>query len=376
MIMQTPQNLQKPKKEAPPEWLSLVTSFTMLPLDIELMMARKAVREKRADAIMRISFDGITNLFLVEYRATWNHRTFLAAIETAKRVVEEEKEEGDRLYPMIILPYLSDEHLLELASRGISGLDLCGNGVISVPGQWFIHRSGQPNRFHTPQALQNPYKGRASLVARTLLRQPRFRRLEDLYKEIERRDGALSLALVSRAVQRLEEELILMPEPGTRIRLVQPEKLLKRLQSESAPPRITHTWKGHVDLPTRELLPMLFQTAADKNISIAMTGIGSAAHYTNLSAGDISRIYADDIKPLLLSLPIKPGERFANLEIQIPHDPVVYFDTERDAQGVLWASPIQTYLEMMQHRDARLEDSADSLRKDILAALMHPEETR
>jgi hypothetical protein len=376
MIMQTPVNLQITKKEVPPEWLSVAASFTLLPLDIELMMAHKAVRERRADAIARISFDGITNIFLVEYRAAWNHRTFLAAVETVERSLTEGQEEGDRIYPMIILPYLSDEHLLELANRRISGLDLCGNGIVIVPGQWFIHRSGQPNRYHTPQSLQNPYKGRASLVARMLLRRPRFRRLEDLHTEIEQRGGTLSLALVSRAIQRLEEELILIPESGTRVRLVQPEKLLKRLQGESVPPRITHTWQGRIGIPTRELLPMLFQIAADKNISIAMTGIGSAAHYTNINAGDISRIYADNIDLLLLSLPVKPGERFANLEIQVPHDPVVYFDTERDAQGVVWASPIQTYLEMTQSGDARLEDSADSLRKDILSAVMPAKETQ
>ena len=106
-----------------------------------------------------------------------------------------------------------------------------------------------------------------------------------------------------------------------------------------------------------------------------MTGIGSAAHYTNMSVGDIGRIYADNIDLLIQSLPIKPGERFANLEIKVPHDPIVYFDTERDRQSVLWASPIQTYLEMTQSGDARLEDSAESLRKDILSGLMRPEET-
>ena len=277
---------------------------------------------------------------------------------------------------MIILPYLSDEHLLELASRRVSGLDLCGNGIVTVPGQWFIHRSGQPNRYHTPQSLQNPYKGKASLVARMLLRRPRFRRLDDLHTEIEQHGGTLSLALVSRVIQRLEEELLLMPELGTRVRLVQPEKLLKRLQSEAAPSRITQTWKGRIGIPTGELLPMLFQIAADNNLSIAMTGIGSAAHYTNLSMGDISKIYADNIDLLIQSLPVKPGERFANLEIQVPQDPVVYFDTERDEQGVLWASPIQTYLEMTQSGDARLEDSAESLRKDILSGLKLLEETR
>ena len=36
---------------------------------------------------------------------------------------------------------------------------------------------------------------------------------------------------------------------------------------------------------------------------------------------------------------------------------------------------VQTYLEMTQSGDARLEDSAESLRKDILSGLMRPEET-
>ena len=374
MIMQNAKNLQNKSKDAPPEWLALTAPFTIPPLNIELTMVEKAVRGRRADAIAQLSFDGITHTFVIEYKAAWNHRAFLAALETVSRYVDERRNDGEQLYPMIILPYLSDEHLLELASRHISGLDLCGNGVVIIPGQWFIHRSGQPNRYHTPQSLRNPYKGRASLVARTLLRRPRFRKLEDLHTEIGQRGGTLSLALVSRAIQRLEEELILLPELGTRVRLVQPDKLLKRLQSESVPQRVTQTWKGRIGIPTGDLLPMLFLIAVKSDLPIAMTGAGSATHYTNMGAGDIIRVYADNVDLLLQSLPVKPGERFANLEIQVPHDPIVYYDTERDEQNVLWASPIQTYLEMTQSGDARLEDSADSLRKDILSALVHTEE--
>ncbi|MCA1595878.1 MAG: hypothetical protein LC772_05590, partial [Chloroflexi bacterium] len=215
---------------------------------------------------------------------------------------------------------------------------------------------------------------RASLVARTVLRQPRFRKLDDLHTEIGRRGGAVSMALVSRAVKELESELILAGETGMRIRLVQPEKLMDRLAYTFKTPNLTQPSVYRVDLATTELFSRLFQAAEARKVRISMTGLGSAAHHASIATENVIRVYADEKEPLLENLPIKHGERFANLEIHIPRDPVVYFDSERDQQGVLWASPIQTYLEMMHTGDARLQQGAQQLRNKLLSELERRQE--
>jgi len=54
---------------------------------------------------------------------------------------------------MIVTPYLSPERLNELEERGISGVDLSGNGIVVIPGEMFVRRTGEPNRFPTGRRI-------------------------------------------------------------------------------------------------------------------------------------------------------------------------------------------------------------------------------
>ena len=64
-----------------------------------------------------------------------------------------------RLNPMIIVPYLNEERLRELERENVSGVDLCGNGVVIVPDK-IVHLSYRqsqpisqfgPDQEHLPQ---------------------------------------------------------------------------------------------------------------------------------------------------------------------------------------------------------------------------------
>ena len=81
------------------------------------------------------------------------------------------------------------------------------------------------------------------------------------------------------------------------------------------------------------------------------------------------RLYLDPesgIESFLSELEAAKTERFANLEIYAYPDATCFFEGERDNDGVVWASPLQTYMEMMQSSDIRLRESATTLRKRIL----------
>ena len=45
--------------------------------------------------------------------------------------------------PMLFLPFFSERQLQELEREGMSGIDLCGNGVVVVPGMFAVFRSGE-----------------------------------------------------------------------------------------------------------------------------------------------------------------------------------------------------------------------------------------
>jgi hypothetical protein len=344
--MQVQYSLHKIDLE-PPEMLDVMT----LPIPAPLQMtSRDWIR-------ITLTYGDTSHRFIPNYRPDWSQRNFEIALTSAKQVT------GD--LPLMVLPYLSPERLEVLEREQISGFDLCGNGLIIVPGQWLVRSTGQPNRFRIEQSLRNPFAGKASLVGRVLLRQPVFRRLEDLQREIERRGGQLSQALVSRTVARLEQEVIVGPDSGNRVRLLQADRLLDQLARAWTARRSKVIWRGRVSLLTTEFLAKLFAAAANQEIQAIMTGLGSASHYTGISMEDTAYIYTDQPEALLRGLPTTPDARFANLELRQAPDPSVYFDADIDQRGIRWASPVQTCLEMLSG-DARLYDSAQPLRERLI----------
>jgi len=60
--------------------------------------------------------------------------------------------------PMLFMPFLSDRQLQELEREGLSGIDLCGNGVVIVPGTIAVFSSGRKNRFPSSVLIKNIYR--------------------------------------------------------------------------------------------------------------------------------------------------------------------------------------------------------------------------
>jgi hypothetical protein len=367
LFMQTGKNLQESEETTPPRQLTKESLPPLSPLILRWLETEIRTPAGEVDARLELAYNDSAFTFLAEYKSDWTERSFQQAITQIKRASQASK--GKYGYPLVILPYLSEEKLKALAEQSISGFDLCGNANITVPGRWLIYITGLPNRFRLEKPLRNPYKGKASLVGRTLLRQPVFSKLEELHREIERRGGDISLALVSRAVQCLEQEVVTDSHAGNKVVLVQADKLLDRLAQAYPMPKPTVLWKGKVDKPTVEFLPLLFQARSDYTQPVILTGNSSASHYVNLTSEDVVRIYAREAKPLIAHLPATRTERFANLEILAPPDSLVFFDPDVDEAGVAWASPVQTYLEMMQSGDIRLQQSASALREQLVDAV-------
>lgn len=80
-----------------------------------------AVLESYAEGMPRATF-------AVTYTRLWTPKMVVAAVAHAERNAR-----LTGLLPMVVAPYLSDERLQEFERHAISGVDLCGNGVVVVP---------------------------------------------------------------------------------------------------------------------------------------------------------------------------------------------------------------------------------------------------
>jgi hypothetical protein len=316
-------------------------NLQLSPLQVELV--DNTQWQKMIDAVVAITWDKEKHLFAAEYKALSTPKEFASAIDQVLRTSH-----ASGLHPLILMPYLNERQLDELTERQISGVDFCGNGVVVIPHQILVLRSGKPNLFPASAAIKNVYRKNSSLVSRAFLAQPIFKSVGDIEAFIQMHGGheaAISLSTVSKALKALEEDLIVSREKGT-IRLIQPEKLLDKLVTNFAKPFVRRFLVGKSPSDIQDLMHQLVENSTRHQVWLTGTGVGSANQYATMARENFLSVYCTDLYRLLAGVEFKETTRFPNLEIVETVDRTVYFDT-RFHKGFGWASPVQTYLELM-----------------------------
>jgi hypothetical protein len=319
-----------------------------------------------ADAVVMLRWEGREWAFAVEGKASTTPKAFDAALDGAARAAR-----SLGLRPMLLVPFLSATQLEQLRDRGMSGLDLCGNGIVLVPGELLVLRSGAPNRFRAEGRIKKPYSKNSSIVARVFLLRPEFDSVGEVRDEILARGGAVTLGTVSKVVDALENDLVVQRSPGKswrsrRLRLLQPEKLLELLEGNYRPPEVRREFLGKTALPERQLGRLLKEWNGGGRGRAVRTGAGSVGAYAVMAREDVRELYCSDVAGLLRQLggDVRETDRFANLRLLETPDDFVYFDDRLD----LLASPLQTYLELAAG-DKRDREAAEQVRRRILADL-------
>jgi hypothetical protein len=333
------------------------------PLLIKLAEPRPSLADNReVDAVLEVAWQDNIYHFGFEYKTRSTPKEFQSALDQTLHV---SKVIG--LLPMVLMPFLSEKQLLELAERQISGLDFSGNGVVIVPGQLYVFRNGSRNQFPASETIQNIYRKNASIVARAFLIRPTFDSVNSIEAFIQLRGGqiaAISLSTVSKALKVLEDDLIVSREKNS-IRLIQPEKLLDKLAANFTRPLIRRFLVGKSPYDTEVLMRLLSESSLKHQVWLTGTGVGSTAQYAVMAQENFLSVYCTDQYRLLTGVEFKETNRFPNLEIIETQDKTVHFDS-RQRNGFAWASPIQTYLELMAG-DQRNQDTAAQVKKNILA---------
>ena len=287
----------------------------------------------------------------------------MAATEQARQQARAAK-----LLPLVVVSYLNEQALDDLETRSVSGIDLCGNGVVIVPGQWYVRRSGNPNRFHAEGVIKNVYRKNSSVVARLFLARPEFDSVQDAFDEVGRRGGRVTLSTVSKVCKRLEDDLIIerKREGATKLRLIQPEKLLDRLTANYSSPEVKRRLTGKLrGIEPSEFRAQLQTWAKKTGNQVTMTGASSVGAYAVMARDEAEEYYCTDVAGAVRALGdrFQPAERFATVTLLETRDEEVYFDRRDD----LTASPVQTFLELSSG-DKRDRQTADQVRRVILTA--------
>ncbi len=315
------------------------------------------------DAVVDAHWQDRSARFVIEARAASTPKVLQTAMLHALHLSY-----ATGLRPMVVVPYLSEASLATLEQHGVSGVDLCGNGLVLTDGMR-IWEAGHPNTVREAAEIRNPYRGDTSIFVRAFLVQRRFSSLKGLREcaaalTMLRPDtrGALTLGTASKAVSALTDELIVAKD-GQSLALVDPARLMAKLR-EGYQPRPAYTIIGKTPLGRDEVWARLAAARREAGLRYAATGIASAAYHAVLSGVDRLSLYTDDVDRAAGIIAFRPGRAFANVELVLADKHVEYFDLQPDADA-LWASPIQTWLELGRGGE-RERDAAATMDRRLL----------
>jgi hypothetical protein len=335
------------------------------PLSLSVEAAGTATKDNGIDAFVRLDWGSRQYRFVAQCKRLWTPKAVSEAVSQLRRWAR-----PPELYPLLVVPYLPDARLAELQAQDVSGVDLCGNGVVVVPNELLVYRTGRPNRFRSEAEIKNVFRGDSSLVARAFLLAPEHPSIQEAQREVERRGGKLVLATVSKVCKSLEAMLIIERKRGQgtaarRLRLLQPDKLLDLLELNYVAPAVTGTVRGKTKLAPEALRKVLAARESGQT-RVVQTGFGSVGAYAVMATEPMQYFYCTDLDATvrLLDGAFEPTDRFANVTLSETKESSVYFDRRPG----LVASPIQAYLELAT-ADKRSQETAEQIRRTILAPL-------
>lgn len=322
------------------------------------------------DGILRAhsSAPKLERRFACELHTEWSRRN-------VERMLAHLSERSPSYPPLLVFPYLSGEALEELQARKVSGIDLCGNGLLFDPPRLFVLATGAKKlkQYRAPPLVSAIYRSRSisTLVPRVFLLQPSFPGVKAVMEACHLRmfrgtddPPPLTFPTVSKAIVQLEEDL-LVRRSGRELKLLDPARLLADLARAFAPPVESGRFLGKTQLSSDALWSALQRLGP--NIGAVVTGRGSAAHYTGLAGPERLQLYVRDIRPVVAELALKATQAFPNIELIETAEEPVYFDA-REHGGIRWASPLQTYFELAEGT-AREVTVAEELRVQLLNEL-------
>jgi hypothetical protein len=335
-------------------------------IDLLPALDARAPSRAAADFIVRVTWMGEPYEFAAEAKARNTPRVLEEAIRQSRRLAAA----SGRL-PMVIVPFLGESRIDLLAQEGVSGLDLCGNGLVVVPGRMVLRRTGQPNRYPESRPARFAYRGATSQVPRAFLRRTEYDSVNAVRDEIELAGGSVALSTVSKALARMAEDLII-DRSADRICLLQPDKLIDALANDFVPPKPERTARAKTPLSLADFFRVVEQSRPPgSRPCIALSGASSQDRYAAGMREDVPVVYAKNLDDIRQSLgeAWQPTDRFATLTIIETRDPTPFFDARVDQQGVRYASPVQTFLELARGGEKRDEVMAQQVRRRILETL-------
>jgi Transcriptional regulator, AbiEi antitoxin, Type IV TA system len=307
-----------------------------------------------ADFILEIDNQNTDWQLIVEVKNTSHPSRLANSILKLLQIVQNNPKQN--IYPVLIVPWLSDKLMNHCADVGIGCMDLEGNFRLVFGGVYAVSR-GAPAPAPEQQRLRSLFSPKSSRVLRVLLRDPKqIWRIQSLSET-----AGVSLGHAHKVKAALEERGWLESLSGG-IYLSQPKDLLETwsaVYTNQSPINRYYTLK-HGKALAQALQP----------------NDGQHWLYTSFSAADwlapfvrqeVLYLVADEsgMAHLQQTLKIELVETGFNLVLMADFEGDILQDRFEAASNIWTTSPVQTYLELMSSHDRGREAAAHLYQKYI-----------
>jgi len=298
----------------------------------------------RPDAGMRLGFPGgESREYAVEIVADGTPKRVRAEI---KNYLESDLRVAAKTELLFALPYLS-ERVVEVLQRqtrevgSIAAVDASGNYFIVGDGIVAI-RLDQKNQYTSSRGIKNIFGGRSSLVSRLLLAKggEETSKLSALNDAIEALGGSISIATISKVLQRLEDEL-LVRRGAEKIEVLEPARMLEGLRENYELPQGVTRWNLKLPSERRNEQSVQLQEVLTNWV---WAGESCAGEHSSAPPSQPGKVYfTGSIRDRDL-LGNWEDDRFYNCVVTQIDDELPFFNSDEENR----ASELQTYLELSQ----------------------------
>ena len=329
--------------------------------DCDELEPRRTRSTYQPDSVLRSG----SFVFVVEWKSVATAVSVHAVIIRVRRHAEElerSAQVGERVVPLMVVPFMGDVGRERCAEYDVSWLDLSGNARIVAPGLRILIE-GKPNRYKRRGRPLTAFAPKSSRIARWLLMHPD----ESLTQRELARGTGTDEGHTSRVVGKLLEDELIVRTDGGALRPRDPDLLLDAWR-EVYDFRKHLVVRGHIAARSGDSL--LHQLVADlKRASVphAVTGLAAAWCLNRFAAFRTTTVYLRQelSSDVAAALSFREDPRGANVWLVVPNDEGVFHGASTTHEDIICVHPVQAWLDLHAHPE-RAEAVARELRSECL----------
>ena len=304
-------------------------------------------------------------VFVVEWKSVATAASIHAVIMRIRlhaEDLERSGQTGEKVVPLMAVPFMGDVGRERCAEYGVSWLDLSGNARIVAPGLRILIE-GKPNRYKRRGRPSTAFAPKSSRIARWLLMHPD----ESLtQRELARATGT-DEGHTSRVVGKLLEDELIVRADGGALQPRDPDLLLDAWR-EVYDFRKHLVIRGHIAARSGDaLLRQLVAGLKRASVPHAVTGLAAAWCLNRFAAFRTATVYLRQelSSDVAAALSFREDPRGANVWLVVPNDEGVFHGVSTTNEDIICVHPVQAWLDLHAHPE-RAEAVARELRSEYL----------